>query len=518
MSSHAALLALDSGKPDDAIALLVEEWRRTRAPALADALDALSRWVRVRARGRGIEAKTAAARARQFDALAAGGHAADLEFLLDGIGNEKIEEARRRVEALRAFAPDPRLSRGLLELVGALPWSARSTMPFWTLVADVIAACADPRADETIAGVRARLMPLVGSERTEMIEIKLRKVTAALERAGAPRALTDGERAAIDEVAARVRGMTGDGGAASDDGEALLAAVYETPEADEPRQIYADWLQERGDPRGDFLALQLQRARTGEPPSLRERKLLGTWQKAWLGPLGRGKILDDKRTRFERGFFAAGTLLARGIDTIVGHREWATCEELDVGALASSAPTLMALLRDPAMRALRTIWRLPVGALWELAERPLRRPLVEVGLSEPLEPSQLARLARREGLESLRRVRLTVADGERMGTMLLGALDRLDPASFELVSAGKTTLEYRLNVRRGPSGTRIEATVMVPSLVEDLAVLLRANALPAPIVVQLPSTADGDTRIEVARMAEAVGARAEISARRNRGG
>ena len=46
---------------------------------------------------------------------------------------------------------------------------------------------------------------------------------------------------------------------------AFLAAILERPEDDFPRLVYADWLDENGDPaRAEFIRLQLQLAR--EPP------------------------------------------------------------------------------------------------------------------------------------------------------------------------------------------------------------------------------------------------------------
>ncbi len=38
---------------------------------------------------------------------------------------------------------------------------------------------------------------------------------------------------------------------------ALRAAVFDAPDDDAPRSIYADWLLQRGDPRGELIALQL---------------------------------------------------------------------------------------------------------------------------------------------------------------------------------------------------------------------------------------------------------------------
>ena len=38
--------------------------------------------------------------------------------------------------------------------------------------------------------------------------------------------------------------------------DAFLQAIIECPDDDAPRLIYADWLDERGDPRGEFIRVQ----------------------------------------------------------------------------------------------------------------------------------------------------------------------------------------------------------------------------------------------------------------------
>jgi uncharacterized protein (TIGR02996 family) len=45
---------------------------------------------------------------------------------------------------------------------------------------------------------------------------------------------------------------------ADDPEAALLAAVHEDPNDFQARAIYADWLEERGDPRGEYLRLDMQ--------------------------------------------------------------------------------------------------------------------------------------------------------------------------------------------------------------------------------------------------------------------
>jgi uncharacterized protein (TIGR02996 family) len=87
-----------------------------------------------------------------------------------------------------------------------------------------------------------------------------------------------------------------------DVGATLLAQVCASPDDDAPRAVYADWLQARGDERGEFIALQLHRSGTGARPTRRERSLLARHKKTWAGPLG--PVL--KRVEFERGFVVGG--------------------------------------------------------------------------------------------------------------------------------------------------------------------------------------------------------------------
>jgi uncharacterized protein (TIGR02996 family) len=77
---------------------------------------------------------------------------------------------------------------------------------------------------------------------------------------------------------------------------AFLAAVHDTPEDDGPRLVFADWLDDHGDPRGEFLRLEVERARTPEEDSraayLFRRSLAwrATWQDCWLGPAHGGLV------------------------------------------------------------------------------------------------------------------------------------------------------------------------------------------------------------------------------------
>jgi uncharacterized protein (TIGR02996 family) len=86
--------------------------------------------------------------------------------------------------------------------------------------------------------------------------------------------------------------------------EAFIQAIREDPDDDGPRLIFADWLEEHGDPRGEFIRVQCELARLpqNDPKKdelwKRERRLLQMHEREWLREL-RGML---KGWRFQRGF------------------------------------------------------------------------------------------------------------------------------------------------------------------------------------------------------------------------
>src|SRR5215211_6364640 len=85
---------------------------------------------------------------------------------------------------------------------------------------------------------------------------------------------------------------------------AFLDRVCADPDDDAPRLIFADWLDERGDPRGEFIRVQvaLNRLFAGDPRrdplSDREAHLLARFHAPWSDPL---KGIAGW-TEFRRGF------------------------------------------------------------------------------------------------------------------------------------------------------------------------------------------------------------------------
>jgi uncharacterized protein (TIGR02996 family) len=107
--------------------------------------------------------------------------------------------------------------------------------------------------------------------------------------------------------------------------EALLAAVYEAPGDDSPRQVLGDFLQERGDPRGEFIALDLLPSPTAEQRK-RRTALLRQHGKGWF-PAALHRIVN-RDARYERGFLASGQLVADRTPI-----ELSTFRELAVGGV-----------------------------------------------------------------------------------------------------------------------------------------------------------------------------------------
>jgi uncharacterized protein (TIGR02996 family) len=101
-------------------------------------------------------------------------------------------------------------------------------------------------------------------------------------------------------------------------GASLLAAVLATPDDDAPRLVYADWLIEQGDPRGEFIQIQCRLGRvlrgvkgfglaTERPEDFalaeREQAIFKAHVQTWIAPI-RTYL---RRFTWERGFVAEVT-------------------------------------------------------------------------------------------------------------------------------------------------------------------------------------------------------------------
>jgi len=123
----------------------------------------------------------------------------------------------------------------------------------------------------------------------------------------------------------------------------LRAAVWDDPLSDDARSVYADCLQDRGDPRGELVALQVARSRTGEHLTDREKQLVRR-----IGPDCAQPLTPHLVPGFElvRGFVAKCTVNDTPMpEAITWHAAWRTVEDLST--------TNYDLLISPHVRARR---------------------------------------------------------------------------------------------------------------------------------------------------------------------
>src|SRR5215469_1293480 len=85
--------------------------------------------------------------------------------------------------------------------------------------------------------------------------------------------------------------------------DALEAALVEDPDDLATHRAYADYLQEQGDPRGEFIQVQLaledptRSAAERKTLQQREAKLLKAHQAEWLGDFAQQLVPKDKKKR-----------------------------------------------------------------------------------------------------------------------------------------------------------------------------------------------------------------------------
>jgi uncharacterized protein (TIGR02996 family) len=120
---------------------------------------------------------------------------------------------------------------------------------------------------------------------------------------------------------------------------AFLEAIKAEPDDDTHRLVFANWLEENGEPeRAEFIRLQVEWARLdwtndrGADLQLRERELLARHGETWLGPL-RGLV---KEPQYRRGLLhaqAVGQRALAGLESLAETEALAWVAELKVRGL-----------------------------------------------------------------------------------------------------------------------------------------------------------------------------------------
>ena len=191
-----------------------------------------------------------------------------------------------------------------------------------------------------------------------------------------------------------------------DDIEHLYSAVFAAPSDDGPRLVLADALQERGDPRGEFISLQLQRPRS-QRSERRMEKLLDRHRAAFLRGL-QPVVMPDATQRWERGFLVEASVVLHG--DRVHTPDWATVRKLEV--LFGGTPPLE--LASSQMRSLKEISLAPLEAVPVLFAASRSLGLEAIALQGPPElgawPAEMTELiSAPSSLPALQRLTLRCA-------------------------------------------------------------------------------------------------------------
>ncbi len=157
--------------------------------------------------------------------------------------------------------------------------------------------------------------------------------------------------------------------------ERYFQAVYAAPGDVSAKLVLADVLQERGDPRGEFISLQLQPTRP-KRIELRLEKLLERYRAAFLNPLA--PVVRPDGQVWEHGFLVECRAALDG--STVDAPEWGTVRKL---AQVGNAASLPAELTSPHMTALRELTNVDLQGLHVLFRSVTPSPIQTLGIDGP---------------------------------------------------------------------------------------------------------------------------------------
>lgn len=344
---EAGVRAMKANDLPRALEALRQFWEVTRDAPVAAAVETLGHVVG--AARETIDGKAAAVhaewmkRGKKFDA-------AEVSPLLDAVVAGVLADAEERLEVMLSWRPDPRVAPAMLRLIdsyiGARP-------QLWKRVYDLLVLNADPRQRAFIEKNAKRLenAPAFDRNRAERPHAvrTVEPYVQACERARPP---TRDEQALLDELVTRIDALGKKGKAAASATmaleEPLLRRIIEHPDDTAARSIYADFLSERGDARGEFLTLSVM-LETGQG---KVKGKLEAYEKknkkALLGPFAE---LGDRCITWRGGLpyavRVADDVSGPKLDALVADSRWATVRELtleaDVGAAILARAPLWAL-------------------------------------------------------------------------------------------------------------------------------------------------------------------------------
>jgi uncharacterized protein (TIGR02996 family) len=247
----------------------------------------------------------------------------DLDWVLDNLDIRNVDEAKGRAEELGDWPDDPRIAPALLRKLPRTPLRGRTSRPFWTIVFRHV----HKRFHAGVAAAIAELDEVdLGGDFGEYVEMKLRTLRRRASELPEEPALDERTAALVTTLRAKLEiDATAEGKKSLED---FCREIWAAPLDDGMREVFADWLIARNDPRGELIMLQLTRKRRGldTESQKREAALLREHARDWMGPLE--PAIDRKQFRFEGGFVYACKVSGRGMTAaLMTHPAWSTVRE-----------------------------------------------------------------------------------------------------------------------------------------------------------------------------------------------
>jgi uncharacterized protein (TIGR02996 family) len=313
--------ALDREDLAAALAEIIAAWRiqhHSRIGELAGRISALAGAARPAISGKTVKARFAA----WLEAEPAR-DLVDVERLLADPWPTQWRDGEKRFDRIVKWAPDPRVGAFLTRAFVDPPYDSQASYTLRIRLLRHLVSLEDPRSLVAIEKTVSDFARFYDSARA--IQRGMPTWAEAIAQIEKLEPDVEGRIVALEaRFASAVRSETSTKKTADE----FLAAIYAEPEDIAHKTVFADWLSENGDPRGELIALQLAGQNTP-----RERALIakfGDDHSTFDWPIAENFKRGTRR--YEDGFFAGGQLESRRAPAL-DHPGWS-----HVRAIALESP------------------------------------------------------------------------------------------------------------------------------------------------------------------------------------
>jgi uncharacterized protein (TIGR02996 family) len=314
----------------------------------------------------------------------------DVDRLLRALTLQPFTKLKDRVARLERFDDDPRIAAGLAAALDKLETPKLVMSPLFEL----LALQRDVRVKAMLQRRRHQreVRPTIGRALHKGLDGVFERLEEPAAPTPAERVLLKRVRRALATLAAgepvRLEQLEVKREPTAPAGAELLQAIFASPSSDEPRKVYADWLMQRGDPRGELIALQLQPRSAASVD--RQRELFERHGREWLGTLE--PVVTAKLEDFERGFLAVARvrlITDSQVKQVPNDPAWALIRTLSDSSHAKAHRALMARTSFVSLEKLENALTCAVAATVRPCPK-LGALMLELTRSRPEERRRLA--------------------------------------------------------------------------------------------------------------------------------